>query len=248
VNASTPLPVDATVEDCTLRSPLEIQSILREIAGQHALLTLHFDGGTQFIVTALLAVLPEAGEILLDCGADDTATRRLLAARQLVAVTFLDHIKVQFAAGPARPADFEGAPAFRLPLPASLLRLQRRNFYRVKVPLSRPVACRVPHPGRPDARLDLKVLDLSVGGLALLVSPHEFDREPGGTIDDCRIALPEQGDFTARLEVRNAELLADRGRHALKRLGCRFLDLPVQVAGRIQRYILQVERNGPRRP
>lgn len=242
-DASQPVANNTDLDNCITHSRLEIVPILRDIADKHALLTIHFNEGSDFIVTSLLAVNPDYEEVVIDCGADKVANARLLAAPRLTAVTFLDHIKIQFATGGAQQTTFEGTPAFRVRLPDSLLRLQRRNYYRVKIPLARPVICRVANPALPGKLLDLKVLDLSVGGLALLVNPAEYDREPGGRIEDCRINLPDHGHFHAELEVRNAEVLAENAKHRLKRLGCQFVSLPGHVGGQIQRYILQLERS-----
>ncbi|MBK6980952.1 MAG: flagellar brake protein [Betaproteobacteria bacterium] len=240
-DAAFPISAETELDNCIIHSRLEIIPILRDIAAKHALLTIHFSGGADFIVTSLLAVNPDFEEMVIDCGADPVVNARLLAAPRLTAVTFLDHIKIQFSTAGAQQTSFEGAPAFRIRMPDSLLRLQRRNYYRVKVPLARPVVCRVAHPAQPGRLLDLKVLDLSVGGLALLVNPADFDREPGGLVEDCKISLPDHGHFHAELEVRNAEVLAENAKHRLKRLGCQFLLLPGHVGGQIQRYILQVE-------
>lgn len=241
--AALPVPPGTHDETCLIHSLAEIVPLLRDVVAKHALLTIHFGDSPGFIVTNMLAVDPVALELVFDCGADATMNRRLLAAPRLTFVTFLDHIKIQFATASARETLHDGAPAFRTRLPESVLRLQRRNFYRVKVPLSRPVLCRLSLPGTPRATLDLKVLDLSLGGLALLVCPDDFDALPGDAIGDCRITIPDFCDFRVALEVRNTEMLAEDDKHRLKRIGCRFVNLPGMYAGVIQRYILKMERN-----
>ncbi len=241
--AALPVPPDSQIDNCLIHNRIEIIALLREMVAKRSLLTIHFNEGAEFIVTTVLAVNPEFEEVVVDWGADRQADLHLLQAERLTAVTLVDHIKVQFSTGRPQETVFEGGPAFRMRLPSSVLRLQRRNFYRVKVPMGRPVICRVTHPAQPAKLLDLRVLDLSVGGLALLVNPAEFDREPGGHIEDCRISIPDHGHFHATLEVRNAELLAEGAKARLKRLGCQFVDLPPHVTGQIQRYILQVERS-----
>ena len=237
-----PVPPGTDLDNCLVHSHVEILGLLRDIAAKHALLTIHFNEGADFIVTTLLAVNPDFEEVVIDCGADRATNARLLAAPRLTAVTFLDHIKIQFATGRAQETTFQGHPAFRIRVPESLLRLQRRNYYRVKVPLGRPVLCRVPRADAAGKHVDLKVMDISVGGMALLTVPESFDREVGQPVEDCRVTLPDHGDFRVSLEVRNTEMLAEGPKQNLKRLGCQFIALPGTVAGQIQRYILQIER------
>jgi c-di-GMP-binding flagellar brake protein YcgR len=237
-----PVPPGTDFENCLVHSHVEILGLLRDIANKRALLTIHFNEGAEFIVTSLLAVNPDFEEVVIDCGADRRANAHLLEASRLTVVTFLDHIKIQFVTGRAQETTYQGHPAFRIRVPESMLRLQRRNYYRVKVPLGRPVLCRVPRADHPGRHLDLKVLDISVGGIALLTVPETFDREVGQLVEECRVTLPEHGDFHVSLEVRNSEMLAEGPKQNLKRLGCQFIALPGTVTGQIQRYILQIER------
>lgn len=241
--AHPPSAIDLRLDRCRILDRAGILAVLREILARRALITLHFHEGREFIVTTLLAVDADLEEIVVDWGADLEADRHLLQADRLAAVTFVDHIRIQFATGRARESVHAGAPAFRIRRPDEVLRLQRRNYYRVKVPAGRPVTCAVPDPARPGAFHDLRVLDLSVGGIALIAKVEESDRQPGDVLEGCRIGLPDHGDFEVALAVRSVERLAPVGRRELRRLGCEFLGLPARLAGRVQRYILQVERS-----
>ncbi len=66
--------------------------------------------------------------------------RRITESKLATFVTFLDQIKVQFNALRIEMTSFGGKPALRARLPDSLMRLQRRNFYRVRWH-RRPSAC-----------------------------------------------------------------------------------------------------------
>jgi c-di-GMP-binding flagellar brake protein YcgR len=241
--AALPVTPDANFENCVIPVRLQIVNILRDMAARRVLVTAHFNEGREFIVTMVLAVEPESDEFVIDLGADRVANAHLLAAARFTLVTFLDHIKIQFDTGPAQETSHLGAPALCTRIPAFVVRLQRRAFYRVKVPASRPVLCRLPHPAQPGKWLDLNAYDLSVGGVMLPLPSEEFDIAPGARIDDCRMTIPDHGHFQASLIVRNAEVLPGGPRQRLKRLGCEFVCLPPHVISLIQRYVLQVERS-----
>jgi c-di-GMP-binding flagellar brake protein YcgR len=238
-----PVSVDAAMAHCQVHTRYEVVSLLREVAASHALLTIYFNSGTDAIVSTLLEVNPDFEELVIDCGADQKANARLLESPRLVAVTFVDHIRIQFSTGRAHTTTFQGTPAFRIRLPDSVLRLQRRNAYRVRVPMANPATLSIVHPNRADEMLKLKLLDISVGGIAVLATPEDFEWKDGAVLEGCRIELPDFGEFTSDLEVRYSLLLAETGRTQLKRYGLQFRNLGGSTASLVQRYILFLERS-----
>lgn len=238
-----PIPQGTDLSPYELHSRFEIVAILKQVADSHALVTLYFNEGRDFIVSSLLSVNPDFEELVIDFGADATANARLLEAHRVQCVTFLENIRVQFTTARAQQTVFQGRPAFRIRLPDSVLRLQRRNAYRAKVPLANPPVCHVPHPRNPKTTLKLRLLDLSVGGLAVMAAPVDFDPEVGAVIQNCRISLPDFDEFEAHLEVRNVTVMAENAGNQLKRYGCQFVELPGSTTALIQRYILFVERS-----
>jgi flagellar brake protein len=238
-----PIPSGSDLSPYEVQARFEIVSILKQVGDSHALVTLHFNEGRDFIVSTLLNVNPEFEEIVLDCGADERVNERLVKAPRLQCVTSVDHIRIQFTTGPAQQTMYEGHPAFRIRLPDTVLRLQRRNAYRVKVPMSNPPVCHVPHPRNPKMQVKLRLLDISVGGLAIMAAPLDFDLEVGDLVQNCRIVLPDFGEFEAHLEIRNVELMAENSGTKLKRYGCKFVELQGSTSALVQRYILFVERS-----
>ncbi|MBI3375624.1 MAG: flagellar brake protein [Betaproteobacteria bacterium] len=223
-------------------SRFEIVSLLREVADSHALVTVYFNQGAEFIVTNLLDVNPEFEELIFDLGADDNANRRLLRSERMTAVTFLDHIKLQFSAQHAELTEYEHLPAIRIRLPESLLRLQRRNFFRIRTPVARPILVAATHPLEPGRKLNFRVGDLSCGGVALVAGEGEAGLETGMALPDVRIELPEAGRLMVALEVRNVREHEEGVRRTLRRYGCQFLGLAPSLANSIQRYITRIQR------
>jgi c-di-GMP-binding flagellar brake protein YcgR len=151
-------------------------------------------------------------------------------------------VKLQFHAQCSELTQFDGQPAVRVRLPRTLLRLQRRENYRVKTPILRPPLCHVPAAaGRPSA--ELRVSDLSCGGLALTIRPGEPRLDSGMVVTDCVLLLPGlEETIGVDLEVRHTADSMDSTGRALRACGCRFVDLPGPAETMIQRYILAVER------
>ena len=234
-----------TLEDerYQVRSRLEIVSILRGLVGKSEFATVYFGAGRDFIVTMMLALDAQAEHVVFDFGADGAANDRMLRADRLLVVSQLSHVRVQFAADRAQVTTFDGGPAFRVRVPSMLTRLQRREFYRVRVPGTRPVRCDVPvSEDAGSVRVPLRVLDLSSGGLALTDLPSHLKVETGTAWHGCRLALPDLGPLSVDLGVvRVIESPASRGTVA-RRVGAQFLKLPDGTRAQVQRYINRLER------
>src|SRR5687767_14853904 len=154
-----------------VRSVLEIGRILRGLVAHRALMTAHAGEHGAFFVTAVLEVDDDAGTMVCDYGVDAALTERLLAAPSLTFVTQLDHVRVQFSVTGAAAIDYEGSPAFRVDMPEVVVRLQRREHYRLKVPRGRPLYCQLAPPAEAGSaegkRIAVPVYDISCGGVAL---------------------------------------------------------------------------------
>lgn len=234
-----PIPAGADVDNFRIYSAPEVIGLMREMIMRRALLTVHFNEGRESIVTILLSVNPEFEEVVFDRGADGSSNDHLLHASKLTFVTSLDHIKIQFQCPRAYDTTFDGKPAFRMRIPSSVLRLQRRNTYRVKLPQAHPVLCRIPRAGAAEP-VKLRVLDLSVEGVALVAEHGQIELHEGDKVKGCRIDLPDH-PLQVDLEVRNALEILDPSGHRW-RYGCRFVNLPGAMAALVQRVILSIER------
>jgi len=239
---NTPLPDAPEFEQYQIYSRTEIIGVLREIMRRRVLVTIHFGGGMQFIVTSLLAINPDFEELVFDCGAEKEANKALARSNRFTIVTFVNHVKIQFSGQRMEETAYEGTPALRMRMPDSLLRFQRREYFRTAV-AGKPVLCRIPPQGKDDKPLDVRIVDIGCGGIALLGPLDERMVETGTILGKCRIDLPEVGAITAAIEIRNiAELTMPNGVKQ-RRWGCRFANLPAAMVTMIQRYVNMAERN-----
>jgi c-di-GMP-binding flagellar brake protein YcgR len=245
-----PEPEAPELERFMVYARVEIISMLRHLGEQGVLTTVYYDRHAGFAVTALLAVNPDFEEVIFDVPSDELATRRLLAAEELVFVTFIDQIKVQFRARKAEATLHDGKPAFRVRLPPEVLRLQRRDFFRVKTPIGKPALCLVPYGetegadgagegSGPKTYEKLTLLDISVGGMALMSYPAKFALPIGKTIEGCYLDLPGIGQVTVSLRVKHVDQVP-RDENA-RRVGCEFIQLAPQARMMLQRYVNKLD-------
>ena len=228
-----------------LRGKTDILFNLRHLVQKRAMISAFIDASADSFLTALLEIDADNGYLILDAATDDAINRRVEAADQLICVTQLDKIKIQFAARGLVRITHAGHAAFRCALPDVLLRLQRREYYRLIATNPHNLSCLIPVTRDGEQRMisvEATVLDISGGGLALLVPPGDPSFEPDRVFTDCRLMLPESGPITTSLRVRNLFRITNRDGSVMVRAGCEFIDLSSSMASTIQRYILKAER------
>lgn len=226
-----------------LHSPTEIAFVLRTAMQKGCMMTVYFDMGQSFFLTSLVNVGPKG--IILDYGSDEDINRRALKANRLLCTTSVDKVKVQFALDGLSLLKHEGSPAFFSELPKNLLRLQRREYFRVSTPIATPLICSIPVPGEDGnpTLLQTSLLDISAGGMGLMVTTEQASLFARGTIfKGCELGLPDDGKIKLDLEVRNAFEVTTRSGNHYTRVGCEFIDLPGLLLTMIQRYITRLER------
>lgn len=232
---------EAEIEDrFHVVSKTAIQFLLANYAKQAAPFSVQFNAGKEFFLTTLLAVQPDSGRLIFDCSGSPESNRRFVDSERNVFVARPGGIQVQFSTGPASEVHFQGAPAFVVDLPKLLLRLQRREQFRIETSLVRPLELFARLPG--GASLSLPAHDISVSGIGLTASALPPGLARGVLLEGCRFALPEETRalfFAA--SVRHCTELEPRTGYRQWRLGLQFEHLAQSDEKRIQRYIIRIE-------
>lgn len=234
-----PEPESPELERFALDGRQDIIEVLRDLRDQQVLLTLYYDQAAGCAVSNVLDVGAAFEEVILDCAADRSAQGAIQQAREIVVVGYLDNAKIQFRASGADLVTHQGRPALRMRLPQRVLRMQRRSVARQATPAAHPPTCLVPVPGEDGRYESVRVLDLSIGGIAMLAHPLRFELPPDTVMGPCYLDLPDVGQIAVTLKVRYVE-----GRDAepgSRRLGCQFVDLGGPALRALQRYMNRLE-------
>jgi c-di-GMP-binding flagellar brake protein YcgR len=217
-------------------------TVLQGLAAQVAQITMFFNEGHDMLLTDLVRYGNDGLDF--DIGPSPETNRKALAAERLFCVARLDGVKIQFILNGLRQAMVDGQPTFHAALPDGILRLQRRESYRLKLSLVRPVKCKLQVPLANGKLLPLEatIADISCGGVCLVDVPIDCPLAVGQEIPACEIDLPGVGKITAGLNVRNfSETRNGLGVHSW-RVGYAFVGLPGPMSNLIQRYIINTER------
>jgi len=228
-----------------LHSPAEIVFVLRDAMKRGCMLTAYFDAGESFFLTSILAVSPEG--VVLDYGGDEAVNKRALqTASRFVCLTSIDRVKVQFALNGLSGIQHEERPAFFSALPDTLLRLQRREYFRVGTPIANPVTCDIPiHRGDGSEEVfQIPLIDISAGGVGLSATTDQITFfEPNKVMEGCLISLHDGTEINTALIVRNAFEVTTRSGLRYIRVGCEYQGLRSSSLNTIQRYITKLERD-----
>ncbi|MCC2956994.1 flagellar brake protein [Massilia sp. IC2-477] len=229
--------------DYEVESRREIASLLRQIGEKHQLVRMLIKGEADVCVTTVLDVDPDTNTMVLDRSIERMQNERIVEAGAVRCETSLDKIRILFSAENLRHTQFEGSDALRADIPAKLIRLQRREYYRMETPVSNPVRAIIPLPPELGAGTAVFPLhDISCGGIAILDNKLQLDTTIGTTIPNCRIELPEVGPVTVALQVRNSLDLTLLNNKTNRRIGLQFVDISRGGMAGVQRYITKLER------
>lgn len=228
-----------------VNSRREIIVLLRSISQHKQMINMLANQGAVAIVTSILDVDDSTGEVIIDCAQRDRVNAQLLASDNISFETTLEQVRILFFANQVTECTYDGAPALKIMLPASLIRLQRREFYRVLTPLTNPVSCTITIPGigagEPHEHT-MVLQNVSGSGIALIDEFSILGDTIGRVYHNCRIDLPGGSLVVASLELRNAHQIQLANGKTVRRLGCLFVDMPHAMLAAIQRYISRLER------
>jgi len=239
---------DEQERECRITSARQIQSLLREISENGLLAALYFDGANDFIMTSLLNVDDKG--LWVEQGVDMPKNRRIAESKAITLVSLLNQVKIQFSVDGIRAEKYQGYPAFYLPLPASLYRVQRREYYRLMLPLSERLRCVIPI-NQPQAggRIEVPVMDISGGGVRLsdgevrlFSKDNDIEFVLGQTYTGCQINLPEVGKINVTITIKSLVSISPKPGQTIKRVGCEFKDIDNASSILLQRYVTKMQR------
>ncbi len=220
----------------SIAEPIQIHRLLDDLVRARATVALFAaDDADAFVVSRLLACERE----LLRFDFIDDAQRGapLLRGGMVVAVAMLERIKIQFDAGQPRRQDVGGVPELHCAVPGRLIRLQRREAFRVRPPGRGPALCVLRDPQ--GIEWPCPIQDISVAGVGLAVPPGGPPLQAGEYWHHCRLELPGLPPIPCDLEVRAC---APGPLPGMLVAGCGFHRPTPESQRAVQRYVMDVER------
>jgi len=230
---------EATSEELRVASAAEIAAYLQQLQRENAGVLLSGPLG-QSLGSRIVALDAGADVLGLEIATDpDGISQALVAEGEITAVAYLGAIKLQFELEDAVLVSGEQGTVLRSTLPSRLYRFQRRQSFRVQPAGS--AYPRVVLPGAGEPGQALRVLDLSIGGLALAL-PAGFQGPPVGQVAQ---GLVLELDRISALRIallphHVSPIAGDAG--GMLQLGASFVELDAQATRTLQVYVDQTQK------
>jgi c-di-GMP-binding flagellar brake protein YcgR len=233
--------IPRTEDDVQVAAPrLEISKFLRSIEEKKSLMKIYIQQRAVAVSATILNVDPENSAIILE----DSAEGDLKGLHENEDVSYeitLDSARILFSSQEVSPCEHDNRPALRLSLPKSLMRIQRRDSYRLDVPVTDPATCRITLPGNAGT-VSLQVKDISTGGVSVVDNQQMLGSSTGTLYSSCQLDLPGTGTLSVKLQVMRFMNEALPFEQESRHVGCKFVDLHNSTEIQVQNYISSLER------
>ena len=217
------------------------------------IIAAHFGENNTSFLTAILDVDTKKNVLKLDTAPSDLLNKQLLSSAKILFRTEINGIKVSFSGKNIKKTTTNEGSAFEMPLPTAIFWMQRRQFYRVKVPLAHSgsyckILCRTEAKSEDTPEIvqtgKFIITDLGITGFAFL-NPHTSFTEhftEDKSINECCLYLHEgpHSDINFIIkDITTAKLSATSNQ---LRIGCLFTEVSPAFQSSIQRYMQDIER------
>ncbi len=245
-----------TESNYLVSNPKLVLDHLNSLIKSRCIVTAYFGEPQSSFMTSIISIDAKKKLIELDCAQDEKLNNQLLKSVKVLFRTEIEGIKVSFAGKSIKQIKKDGEPVFVMPLPGSIFWMQRRQFFRVKIP-SAHTHCfceflleletevetgtiMLPHISR------FRLQDISITGFAFHNTTPAFAdlMRPSAQYKNCILHLHDDNDSEVRMsfEIIDVNKIRSSGGGIIaQRVGCRFLELPSGFEDTLQRYIQDIE-------
>ena len=224
-----------------VENPFEMCSILKSLTVKPDVITAYYDNLMQeFILTSVIAVDTKKRNFILDISSDLDRNKLFLNSDRITCKTKCKNVQVEFSIKKITATKYNNEDAFQCELPQNILYLQRRDYYRMDIPLGDKLTCRISAITGQNS-MSLNLADISSGGIGVNETNLNRSFELFEIYRHCEIDLGEMGTINFDLELRNKRIIKSNNNKDILRLGYKFIDLQTPDNAKIQRYIHSVD-------
>jgi len=222
----------------------KIIAILHQLKADHGLLGVTVPGCKDNSNTAILGIKEEHGHFYLDELNSRPAHEAFLKSRKARIDCRLQGMELSFIVHMLRASTASGIALYELAIPKAVMRLQRRDSFRLRLSPGLIVPVTLAH--FEGETVNGEALDLSAGGVGVFLRTRNIPSR-GQILHSLSISIPGSRPFKADVEVRFARL--EHAHHTL-RVGGRFVNLNPKQERQIALFLAEqqrkLRRHGPR--
>jgi c-di-GMP-binding flagellar brake protein YcgR len=239
--------------DYLVKNPRLIVEHLTDLYKNRCIISAHFGADHASFLTIITEFDPKKNLLIVDGAPTELLNTQLLNSSEVLFHTQLDGIKVSFASNRIKKTMLEGRAAFEIGFPKAIYWLQRRQFFRVRIPMSHTESFFELSTGKSISQLVnpledtivFQLADLSINGFAAFNTSEEYAKLliEHKEFNGCKFHLNDGNQDTISFiikEVTESKLTATNKQE--QRIGCLFTNLTPQFESSIQRYMQFIER------
>ncbi len=232
-------------EDYIVRNPKEIAQIINTLREDKVNLRVGFNRGQEDFLTNVISLDAEEGYVYLDMTVDEVFNKRMLNSNHIL-ISKDNGIRIKWKSVQHTQVALSDGKALRIEFPNEIIRVQRRELFRLQTPIVKPLTCEIPipnliNPNKTDT-LTYHLVDVSLGGVGLIVPTTIHPSiEVGKIFDACKINFPDVGEANLTLEVRSINALPSENEQKF-RIGMQYVRPTRGNENMIHRYTFDLER------
>jgi flagellar brake protein len=229
-------------------SPEKIIHQLYILFKNRCLLTAYFGDNDDSFITTILEINKKDNVFIFHHGPKKDSIEQLLNSSKITFKTRCFGVEVIFNTTGLEKIHYQGVSAFAVPIPASILWMERREFYRVKSPVSKSSYCQLTL--KDQEPINLKLYDISVAGFSMLTNSKQvldLSKTPDlmllyTSFEQCKLVLADTGEDTISFEIRSKYIINPGNFNRMEKIGCKFTQITPAFENTIQRYMQQIDR------
>ena len=220
----------------------QIYSHLMLLVKSKCMISAQLGDGHDSFLTTIIEVDKKNNTLILDYGPKEYLNSQLLNSDKTFFRTEYEGIKVSFVGASITKTRHEGEWAFTMPLPKSILWMQRREFYRVRSPIAKYSYCEIFLPDQEPIKLN--IYDISVSGFSMLTYsvPLAAELLELKHFENCKLVLTDSGEGKISFDILYTCAINPPKLNKIEKLGCKFTEVEKTFDSTIQRYMQQIER------
>jgi len=234
------------ISDFLVKNPKQILQYLKTLATEKCLLSASFGDNYSFL-TAILEIDSKKQVITIDCGPKEYLNKELLSQGIVNCKADILGIKVLFEGREVKKSGNTKQTALSIKIPDSIYWIQRRQFYRVRSPLSKDSYCLIQLQKSPSTESEshrFKLYDLSATGFSLLSETllQAAALCPSAEFKNCQLVLEDLGSLNISFIVKSRFPFNGTKPTKSQRIGCEFINPSTNIESSCLRYMQDIER------
>lgn len=235
----------ATESDYLVKNAKTVFHHFNELVTKKCLISVHFGDRNESFLTTIINLDKTNNLLNFDCGPSERLDQQLLASATVVFRTEVEGIKVSFSGKNIKKIKSGDTWVLSMPIPDSIFWLQRRKFYRVKIPFSHNNSyCKLTLTTEDGSEIvTFPLYDLSITGFSFLNPDARWQDQlqPDREFVDCLLHLHNGNQATIGFVIKNNVELRTYTQGPQNKIGCLLHPLPPSFETSIQRYMQDIE-------